>query len=213
MTYICENCKIEHNGSYGSGRFCSSKCARGFSTKAKRSLINEKVSKKMMKFGIIVKKCQICGNEFNTHKNRQKNSCSNSCAMKLRNSNPETKLILSKRFSELCKKRYAKGDSTLGWQSRKNMPMSSLEILAYNILLKNNINFEREYKINKWFIDFALVDKKIAIELDGKQHEHEKRKINDDKKDKYLLDNGWTVIRIKYWEKNKEEKLLKAVMV
>lgn len=29
----CENCGREHNGSYGSGRFCSSSCARSFSTK------------------------------------------------------------------------------------------------------------------------------------------------------------------------------------
>lgn len=43
----CENCENEHDGEYGSGRFCSSKCARGFSTKAKRNEINEKVSKKM----------------------------------------------------------------------------------------------------------------------------------------------------------------------
>lgn len=41
----CENCKKEHSGEYGSGRFCSCKCARGFSTKAKRIEINEKVSK------------------------------------------------------------------------------------------------------------------------------------------------------------------------
>ena len=41
----CENCGIEHNGSYGSGRFCSSKCARSFSTKVKRKEINEKLSK------------------------------------------------------------------------------------------------------------------------------------------------------------------------
>lgn len=40
----CENCKCDHNGSYGSGRFCSSKCARGFSTKEKRQEINERVS-------------------------------------------------------------------------------------------------------------------------------------------------------------------------
>ena len=40
----CENCSIEHNGKYGSGRFCGSKCARGFSTKALRHIINEKVS-------------------------------------------------------------------------------------------------------------------------------------------------------------------------
>lgn len=43
----CENCKIPHTGDYGSGRFCSSKCARGFSTKAKRSDINARVSKKL----------------------------------------------------------------------------------------------------------------------------------------------------------------------
>ena len=30
---ICEYCGKEHDGSYGSGRFCSSKCARSFSTK------------------------------------------------------------------------------------------------------------------------------------------------------------------------------------
>jgi ribosomal protein S27AE len=43
-TKICENCGAEHDGKYGSGRFCSSKCSRGFSTKAKRKEINEKVS-------------------------------------------------------------------------------------------------------------------------------------------------------------------------
>jgi len=43
----CENCGNEHDGFYGSGRFCSSKCARGFSTKAKRKEINEKVSQKL----------------------------------------------------------------------------------------------------------------------------------------------------------------------
>ena len=45
---VCENCGSEHNGSYGSGRFCCEKCARGFSTKEKREEINEKVSKKKL---------------------------------------------------------------------------------------------------------------------------------------------------------------------
>lgn len=40
----CENCNSEMAVKYGSGRFCSNKCARGFSTKSKRSEINEKVS-------------------------------------------------------------------------------------------------------------------------------------------------------------------------
>ena len=41
----CENCGNLHDGTYGSGRFCSTKCSRGFSTKAKRNEINDKVSK------------------------------------------------------------------------------------------------------------------------------------------------------------------------
>lgn len=41
----CEYCHKYHAGDYGSGRFCSAKCARGFSTKARREEISEKVSK------------------------------------------------------------------------------------------------------------------------------------------------------------------------
>jgi len=43
----CEKCSLPHEGKYGSGRFCSSKCARGFSTKSKRSEINEKISEQL----------------------------------------------------------------------------------------------------------------------------------------------------------------------
>lgn len=43
----CENCNKDHDGSYGSGRFCSIKCSRGFSTKNKRKEINEKISKSL----------------------------------------------------------------------------------------------------------------------------------------------------------------------
>lgn len=43
----CENCGSDHNGNYGSGRFCGKACARCFSTRAKRLEINIKVSKKL----------------------------------------------------------------------------------------------------------------------------------------------------------------------
>ena len=43
----CEYCKKEHDGSYGSGRFCSNVCARGFSTSKNRNEINNKVSEKL----------------------------------------------------------------------------------------------------------------------------------------------------------------------
>lgn len=43
----CERCGADHDGSYGSGRFCSTKCARGFSTASSREAINKRVSEKL----------------------------------------------------------------------------------------------------------------------------------------------------------------------
>jgi hypothetical protein len=44
----CENCTLEHDGSYGSGRFCNAKCARAFSTKADRQAISQRVSQALI---------------------------------------------------------------------------------------------------------------------------------------------------------------------
>lgn len=44
---LCEKCFKDHDGSYGSGRFCSSVCARSFSTSRARKDINRRVSEKL----------------------------------------------------------------------------------------------------------------------------------------------------------------------
>lgn len=55
---------------------------------------------------------------------------------------------------------------------------------------------QREYSIFPYFIDFAFVDLKIAIEIDGSQHLLQERKAKDELKDALLIENGWRVIRI-----------------
>ena len=40
---ICEYCKEEHDGFYGSGRFCSKSCAKGFSSLNNRKERNDKI--------------------------------------------------------------------------------------------------------------------------------------------------------------------------
>jgi len=50
MFKICEYCQREFDGKYSkytTGRFCSKKCARGFSSRDKRQEINRKVSLKL----------------------------------------------------------------------------------------------------------------------------------------------------------------------
>lgn len=53
---VCEKCNKEHDGKYGSGRFCSQLCARSFATASKREEINEKVSQRLGKYGKFISK-------------------------------------------------------------------------------------------------------------------------------------------------------------
>src|SRR6188474_1053512 len=40
----CELCDADHDGVYGSGRFCTQKCARAFTTHKNRAEISKRVS-------------------------------------------------------------------------------------------------------------------------------------------------------------------------
>lgn len=94
----CEYCNNDHEGVYGSGRFCSSKCARGFSTSKKRKEINTKVSKALSsKIQFVKKTCPICQIEFEREfKYRNQKTCSQRCGSILTNSRPEVREKLSK---------------------------------------------------------------------------------------------------------------------
>lgn len=59
---ICENCGKEHNGSYGSGRFCCKECAKAFSTKNDNKELKET-------------KCIECGKIIYVGKRSRLNNC------------------------------------------------------------------------------------------------------------------------------------------
>ena len=53
----------------------------------------------------------------------------------------------------------------------------------------------REYPVFPYYIDYAFIDIKIAVEIDGSQHLEPERQKQDKLKDKLLVDNGWRIIR------------------
>ena len=59
---VCENCGKEHNGSYGSGRFCSKSCKCAFNAKKNHWSKNDNREWK----------CGVCGLTFPSRKKLQK---------------------------------------------------------------------------------------------------------------------------------------------
>ena len=137
----CENCEKDHKGDYGSGRFCSSKCARGFSTKSKRKEINEKISrsiKNKLKNGEtvgfakplkeeILHICtyQKCNKQFYSKKENRK-YCSSECQAKDIGWSNVHKTLKSEDWSKLQKRLYAEGIQSIGggktkWYRYKNI--------------------------------------------------------------------------------------------
>ena len=60
-TYICENCGKDHDGSYGSGRFCSKHCRCAFNgSKASHSTLSLSVAHKKLRAPYGTWKCEYC---------------------------------------------------------------------------------------------------------------------------------------------------------
>ena len=79
---------------------------------------------------------------------------------------------------------------------RKNF--TKAEALLWNKIRSRQlegIKFRRQQPIENYIVDFISFEKRIIIELDGGQHADQKRE--DQKRDKLLSENGFTVLR--FW--------------
>jgi len=134
--------------------------------------------------------CKFCGKEHFTYKITRK-YCSNKCSAKDRINNLEYR----KKLSDTNKLKVENGTHK-GWKPRSNP--SYPELFFMTVLKNNNIDYKHDERCGKYYIDFAIENKKIALEIDGKQHKYTVRMLKDAEKDKYLIDNGWKVYRIEW---------------
>lgn len=187
---------------------CSYKCANNFFKKEYTDERKKQISESLRKYyesndgkqtiidknqNVLVKKeCKFCGQLFRPKQNKIK-YCSTSCTKKC----PEYR----KKLSASTKQRVLNGTHN-GWNSRKII--SYPEQFFMGVLINNNISYQHNKPVGKYFIDFAIVEKKIALEIDGKQHQYENRKKSDEIKDKFLTENGWKVYRISWKSINNE---------
>lgn len=205
---ICEQCGKEHDGSFGSGRFCCRSCSNKWvalhqsdEAKAKKSryltphpenLKREWDKESRENHSIIMTRV------MESLDTREKISTK----MKGRQLSTETR----KKISENLKLSHLEGRNR-GWVTRRGVE-SYAETFWREVLENSGIPFEQEKKVlhseigldtrSYYFLDFYLPEKHVDLEIDGHQHYEESRKVHDAIRDSRLTTAGYHVYRIKY---------------
>ena len=82
-----------------------------------------------------------------------------------------------------------------------------IQVLHNEFNLDEHIDYITEYSFHRFSLDFAFVDKKMCIEVDGKQHLTDtEQRIRDQHKDELLKQDGWTELRIPWLDCYKNPK-------
>lgn len=61
----------------------------------------------------------------------------------------------------------------------------------------DGIKFRRQQPIENYIVDFISFEKRLVIELDGGQHAQHKEKEKDIQRDRFMVENGFKVLR--FW--------------
>jgi hypothetical protein len=191
----CPVCKKEFETKKGHSKetfTCSIKCSNSLSPKRKKDP-NRPPRKRIYSPGKTKpkyhKECIICNSIFLGFKNTK--TCSKECTSK----------FLKKKADE----RVLNGEHK-GWTTRN---ISSYPEDFFKKVLNNlEIKFIFNYPVTKkslgiecsscYFLDFYIQigQRKIDLEIDGKQHEYSDRKESDQERDSLLIKNGYEVYRI-----------------
>jgi len=162
----CETCDSKHDGKYGSGRFCSTHCARSFATKKKRKEINEKVRKTLEGSGNpdVTLICVVCQKEFiRSFSKRYQKACSRSCGTRwsIHPDNPKKDEIHEAR-SKAARKRI---------QLQGNTRRSKNEMAFYDLCKEKwEDSLSNEPMFNGWDADVVIPSKKVAVLWNGIWH-------------------------------------------
>lgn len=103
------------------------------------------------------------------------------------------------KISEKLKIAHAEGRSPNIGENRRNHKPSYPESFIMNVIDNEiqNKNYVRELRFYRYSLDFAWINEKKCIEIDGEQHQRDfKQKERDIKKDELLKENGWKELRI-----------------
>ncbi len=112
------------------------------------------------------------------------------------------------KVSEGMKKAHAEGRAwNIGksrWNSESSYPEKFFMLVIENEF--DDKDYQKELSIGHYSADFAWVDKKKVIEIDGDQHCRNDAQLHDKKRDEFFKEQGWEVLRIRWKDMFKDTK-------
>lgn len=137
-----------------------------------------------------------------TYKQRLKSGDIKIWSKGLTKENDERLKVLAEHTSEGMKKAHSEGRAHNIGQSRWNNEKSYPEKFFMEVIENEfeDKNYKMEYPLGIFSGDFVWEHKRKVIEIDGEQHERAEQKDRDRRKNKYMEDNNWTYLRIKWIE-------------
>ena len=217
--YICENCGKEHDGSYGSGRFCSKSCR---CKAAAKKVKNRNVPRIHKRSPYGKWKCEYCddhpifetrrkleehkrefhpipkGTSWNKGLSKETDSriakyvktCKEKNSYNPWNKGKHLSIEQRNKTSVSMKKFYAEHPELVPYKLHHSSKESYPE-KYFTSLFENEgiVGYERDLHVSGYFLDFAFKDKMIDFEVDGSQHYVDKAIVEHDKKRTHVLES------------------------
>lgn len=133
--------------------------------------------------------CPVCNTYF--YGKIKQVYCSRKCA--------QNSQEIKNKLSNNAKKRIENGTFS-GWKVRNKKIQSYPEKFWEKVLQNNNIQYESEKHVGKYFLDFVIPIGGILVdlEIDGKQHKEKNIKQKDLERDEYLRSEGYVIYRVEW---------------
>ena len=171
--------------------FCSISCAAHAYNSKRKSVYIEKT-------------CPVCQHKFTTKKNcKEATFCSRQCASKGSMTDYrriKARVTFKRNIEKIASSSQPSQISAASLKSRESWKYVKLH--RYLNVQKLRHEFEFNIENTSYVYDLALLDFKLAIEFDGREHNSTGVKQKDHQKDKAAEQAGWRVIRIKNVKRN-----------
>ncbi len=76
--------------------------------------------------------------------------------------------------------------------------MTLPEVLLWQRLRRRQIGakFRKQHPVGPYIVDFCCVESWLVVEVDGLAHDLSNRAVRDERRDEYLKDKGYDVLRL-----------------